>query len=191
MTRRKFFIILLVVSGVYIGGCTILGRRNAPPKCDPQLQTLLLTADNFPPGWTRGEPIQDDEFREGAIDSCLVSFYVSNGVAGQIVNIYGDEAQTVRGYTNLISYLAWQEKAQPLATPTYVSSAADEYFLECAIPEDTPMCQYIGRYGRFVTRFNTHFRPQFMTEEELLSVLEAIDSRMNDYLNNTSVAPVK
>jgi hypothetical protein len=191
MMHRIPFIILLVVSGVHIRGCAVLGRENLPPKCDPQLQALLLTTDDLPPSWTSGPPVQDDEFREGAIDSCLASFYVIDGVAGQIVNEYSDEAQAIRGYTNLISYFAWKKRAGPSDGITYVSGAADEYFLECAIPVDRPMCQFIGRYGRLVTRFNTHFRPEFMTEDELVMILQVIDDRMNSSLSNTPVAPMR
>jgi len=40
------------------------------------------------------------------------------------------------------------------------------------------MCKVLARYNNIIVHFHTHYRPEFMTEEDLVKILKAIDDKM-------------
>ena len=40
------------------------------------------------------------------------------------------------------------------------------------------MCKILARYGVYVVHFNTHMSPTFMTEANLLHIVDSIDTKM-------------
>jgi hypothetical protein len=44
------------------------------------------------------------------------------------------------------------------------------------------VCQAVGQYGRYMTRFHTFMNPETMTPSDLEGILMAIDERMALYL---------
>jgi hypothetical protein len=143
----------------------------------------MLTDADFPPGWSSGNPNVDDEYREGAYDSCLKSYYVYDGSAGQVIAVYQNEEQATKGYLGFYDWLAWEEVTRTLTAPVYISPFADRYYLACAIDIDTPMCRVIAKYGSYVVLFNTHYDPKFMTSIDLENILRSIDNKMSEKIN--------
>ena len=179
MGDRVRVIILAATLVVVAAAFAILGGRlRRPAECRRDIEGLLLASREFPTGWTRGTPFQDDEFRVGALDSCDVSYYVQNGVANYLVNAYRDEQAAARGFEILARSIRFDEDVtSPIQAPQE-PVGADAALVECGRPRVTHLCQYLAQYGRDVVWLTTHINPAFMTEAEFLDLVGAIDKQM-------------
>ena len=173
-------VVLLAASLVVASAAFALldAASSRPADCSRELEDLLLSTADLPSGWTRGTPFQDDEFREGAYDSCGVTYYVPNGVANYVVNAYRDEKAASRGYELLAGSLRYDEDVPSLTQVPEGPFGADAALVECGTPRGTPICQSIARYGRYIVWFTAHVNPAFMTEADFLGLVDTIDYRM-------------
>ena len=69
---------------------------------------------------------------------------------------------------------------------SYYSSVADQFHYACATFEGQPSpgCAYVAQYGVYVVHFQTSMLPGLMTCSDLENVLQAIDERMAQYVDD-------
>ncbi len=122
----------------------------------------------------------------------MVTFYASNdieefGGAGEQIFQYKTEQEAAADYRRMEDLFFWEE-AEPFVAPSLDLANADNYYVACAIPRDTPMCKLLAQYGVYVIEFNIHMASGFITDnglrlvfttnDDLVQVLQAIDERM-------------
>lgn len=177
---------------LFISSCT--PRYARVEYCDPDIQALLIDETAMPSTWIQadGEPTKNDQFSHGAVNHCMVTFYASNdieefGGAGEQIFQYKTEQEAAADYRRMEDLFFWEE-AEPFVAPSLDLANADNYYVACAIPRDTPMCKLLAQYGVYVIEFNIHMASGFITDnglrlvfttnDDLVQVLQAIDERM-------------
>ena len=168
----------VIILAVFLSACGLYAKATPLPDCDPSLEQLLPREEDFPPDWHIGRPHKDDQFSGGAIDSCVVSYNVLNGVANQIIYEYSDEDEAIYGFSRLLKAFAWNI-SKVIPVPSFTSNIADEYYFECAVPRDTHICEVVARYGKLTVVFTTHVNPTFMNYDDLEKLLLTIDQLMS------------
>ena len=167
-------------------------RRTPPPPVPPE--ELLLPISQFPKGW-RVEP-----FRDYSLRSISKLFPLAYDLAGKdytlrrtgagapvgsqashIVVRYRTEKSAHRDYLYVggTDYLADLEPWLPMTDWAYKSPYADEYRLKFVIQDllgkPGGRCYFIARHGRYILRFSVHAYPEDMTQEQVKSLVVAID----------------
>jgi hypothetical protein len=167
----------VIILTTLLSACGLYARATPLPDCDPPLGQLLLEEDNFPPNWKKGRSEQYAQLSGGAMDSCIVSYYVLNGGANQEIYKYEDEERASKGYLSYLDAYAWKA-ADIVPAPSFESSKADNYYLACAIPRDHQFCMFVGRYKNFVVVFTSYIGPSFMTQDDFVNIIRVIDAKM-------------
>jgi hypothetical protein len=172
MFKALFVIILTTL----LSACCLYSKATSLPDCDSSLAHLLLEENDFPPNWKKGRSEQYAQF--GAIDSCIVTFYVLNGVANQEIYKYEDEERASNGYLSYLDAYALKA-ADTVPAPSFESSKADNYYLACAIDHKQQFCKMVGRYKNIVVVFTSYIGPFFMTQDDFERILSVIDEKMS------------
>ena len=183
--RRIIGYVPMLVLLALVGGCGS-SLTSRPPsqtrECQPEALALLIDKAAFPEGWNAGNPSRPAD-RHGAVHRCGRDFTVTNGVAFQEVYEYRSLNAAANEYerqlgiffsTNPSYTSAWE---MPPSMPQY-EYRAEEFRLACAVKGETLMCALLARYANIIARFNTHMSPDFMTEDDLFLVLQAIDDKI-------------
>ena len=166
---------IALIAFICLSACSHPHKKNG---CSPIPQPLLLDESDFPPGWSISTQDVNDDYSDRAIDHCVVDYYVTNGSALQEIYYFETEVDAIQDYKMLSEIIFWKD-AELLPFPSYVSDKTDDFRVMCAIPRyPPPMCMALARYGNIIVHFNTHYRPEFMTEEDLVKILESIDANM-------------
>lgn len=178
---KQSILFLFIMAALLLSNCT--PRYAQVEYCDPDLQALLIDETAMPSSWNQadGQPTKNDEFSHGAINHCAITFYASSdvayGVAHEQVFQYKTEQEAAADYMRMKELFFWED-AKPLPVPSYDLAKADNFRLACAIPRDNPMCTMLAQYGVHIIEFTTHVSPDFMTNDDLVRVLQAIDEKM-------------
>jgi hypothetical protein len=167
----------VIILAPLLSACGLYAKATPLPDCDAPLVQLLLEEDAFPPNWQKGSAHQDAQLSGGAMDSCIVSYYVHNGGANQEIYEYKDEEKATYGYSSYLDAYAWKA-ADTVSTPSFTSIKAEDHYLACAIPRDHQLCMFVGRYKNFVVVFTSYIGPSFMTQDDFVKILRVIDAKM-------------
>ncbi len=177
--------------------CAYLQFGRSPAVPPVELSSLLLDADDFPSDrWVDGKTGSSTEYLAASDarfgDYHVIPLTLPDG-AYQLILWYRNTDLAERRYaaerqrfffdsSNLIS--PWQ-------TPEvldYHSATADEFQLACAkikchscLDGEFTACGAIARYGAFVSMFNVWMSPEYMTHDQLETMLRTIDERMAPY----------
>ena len=171
----------VVILATLLSACGLYAKATPLPDCDAPLGQLLLEEDAFPPNWQKGSAHQDAQLSGGAMDSCIVTFYVLNGVANQEIYEYENEEKATNGYSSYLDAYAWKA-ADTVSAPSFTRTKAENHYLACAIPRDHQFCMFVGRYKNIVVVFTSYIGPSFMTETDFVRILHVIDETMSSSL---------
>lgn len=151
----------------------------------------MLDSSALPEGWLGGDPRTKSAPVRWGVDRLGVTFLSESapGVTLQVVHRGRDYKHTSDGYFELAS--SWfnadtnnTEWYLPLEFP-YENSIADRYRFECATVKHNgaEICQFVGQYGVFITRFRTVISPS-MTYDDLEYILQTLDTKMTKCLGS-------
>jgi hypothetical protein len=174
---KQSMLFLFIVAALLLSNC--VPRYAQVEYCDPDLQALLVDETAMPSSWNQadGQPTKNDEFSHGAINHCMITFHTSNGAAFEQIFQYETEQEAAADYMRM-KELFFREDSKSFPAPSYDLTNADNFHLACAISTDTPMCGILAQYGVYIIDTNTHMSPDFMTNDDLVRVLQAIDEKM-------------
>lgn len=188
-----FFCLVAVFDLTLLSAC----QENPSPELRGRVETHLyecsLEERDFPSGWQHMESSTYDITREGI---------PGNGLGG-ISAVFGPHNRQ-RGIPASHGVLAYRtpEKAAdvffrfrlfydagrltPWVSPDVAEAglSADSFRSGCAYfrsydaDTSTKRCLFLAQYGRFLTTFGTWVSPKYMSEEEMVQVLGALDLRM-------------
>jgi hypothetical protein len=168
----------VIILTTLLSACGLFARTTPLPDCDASLEQLLLEEDDFPPDWQKGRAHQDAQLSGGAMNSCVVSFYILNGGAHQDIYEYEDEDKASSGYSSYLDAYAWKT-ADIVSVPTFASTIVEDHYLACAIPRDHQFCMFVGKYKNLVVVFTSYIGPSFLTQDDFVSLLSVIDEKMS------------
>ena len=157
------------------------------------LQPCLLDLSELPGGWEIGEgprasSILENPYIDPALGGQVIRFVHSgrdtSARAFQHLLLFRSRSQATHTFKNAPVYerygmvVPWQE-----SDISGTVLAADEFFLACAeVRSDSGVeyrdCTSAARYDRFFTSFSSLISPEYMSEEEYVQVLQAINRRM-------------
>jgi hypothetical protein len=170
--------------------CSVIRTNEAivPPPCP--MENLMIDKSLFPEGWHQeGPPRQRSAPVRWGIEKLGVGFLTQeNGVAGQVVHRGENFSHTEDGYFELVdSWFDSEEDATDWYIPpefNYESAIANHDRFGCRTykPSGVESCQLVGQYGVYLTRFHTFMSP-IMTYDDLAHILQAIDDKMAQCLN--------
>lgn len=193
MRSRPFATVRLGLVVVVIG-CTVsclditVDGGPVPTPAFP-IESLLLDESAFPEGWVAYEPHEPkDGFGLGICIHYSPPATSAGGIALHAAYIARSPEEAVDGYgiwvrfwfSDREGWSAWRARDEL----PYQSSVADQFRFACSREADdgSQVCQAVGQYGRYMTRFHTFMNPDTMTPSDLERILIAIDERMALYL---------
>jgi hypothetical protein len=164
------------------------------PKIDPT--ELLIDLSDMPADWyaLSGNEPSDNYGQEAGAE---IWFNVNNPkvlhVAAHRVYEYRDERRAEREFerflssefnsSSITSRTPWQTPAEL----PYSSLVADQYHFAChvsQINQVVTICEALGKYKNYLVIFHTHIVSEYMTYDDLESILLTIDDTMEDYLSS-------
>ena len=157
------------------------------------MQSCLLDLSELPSGWEvsegpRASSILDSPYLDPALGGIALRFVHSgqdtSARAFQHLLLFRTRSQATYTFKKAPVFerdgmiVPWQE-----SDIADTALAADEFFLACAEVRSNSGGQYkdctsAARYDRFFTSFSSMISPAYMSEEEYVQVLHAIDRRM-------------
>ncbi len=184
---KKLFMLLEMVLLVFAASC---GLKY------PVIETLLITADIFPTGWTAGiegpKPSPSAPF--GGIKSIerTILFFQSTTAGGfEEIERFGNYKDANQEFLDKITFLFREDRDDgPYTIPEelpYQSSIAEQYYFSCVRPSYYPYpylrCFYLAQYGPYIVKFNIGWNLDVMNANELEKILRTIDEKMMPYTN--------
>jgi hypothetical protein len=170
--------------------CVDISLDGGPVPTPPfPIESLLVDESVFPEGWTAYEPDEPEDgfgLRVGVHYSPPATS--AGGIALNAVYVARSPEEAADGYGIWAPFWfsdrqGWSAWSAP-DDLQYESPVADQFRLGCSREADDgrQVCQAVGRYGRYVSRFHTFMNSDTMTLSDLRGILIAIDERMGSYL---------
>ncbi|HUW12584.1 MAG TPA: hypothetical protein VM537_22850 [Anaerolineae bacterium] len=182
--------LVVIVVGCSVSCLDITVDGGPVPTPTFPIESLLLDESAFPEGWVAYEP---HEPKDGFGLSVCIHYSPpatsAGGIALHAAYIARSPEEAVDGYgiwapfwfSDREGWSAWSAPGEL----QYRSLIADQFRFACSREEDDEgrqVCQAVGQYGRYMTRFHTFMNPDTMTPKDLGRILIAIDERMALYL---------
>lgn len=157
------------------------------------LEDMLVDESAFPEGWSvskKGPQLTSAPF--GAfplVEGASLYFEAPSGTAHETIShfLYLSESEELFERQLSTEFVVGEYGARWVAPEelTYQSFVADEFYYRCSLDECAPMCRMLGRYERYIVRFNVRMSPDFMTYQNFEYTLQAIDAQMAHYLSKS------
>lgn len=168
----------------------IYGRQKT--RAQPvDMYDLMVDVSTFPQGWYIGSgpshPPQGKHLR-GETESLFLQFIGLCGRAMHVVCRYHNDLQATVSFHVENEFPKREAVLTPWAIPhgwSYESQVADRFKFACtelAILSRFEDCTAVAQYDEYISVFSAHMSPEYMTLEDLESILQAIDQRMALYL---------
>jgi len=168
----------------------IYGRQKT--RAQPvDMYDLMVDVSTFPQGWYiesgPSHPPQGKYLR-GETESLFLQFIGLEGGATHVVCRYNNDLQATVSFYVDNEFLKREAVVTPWSIPhgwSYESQVADRFKFACAelvILSRFRNCTAVAQYDEYVSVFSTRMSPEYMTLEDLESILDAIDERMALYL---------
>jgi hypothetical protein len=182
--------LIVVVIGCTLSCLDITVDGGPVPTPTFPIESLLLDQSAFPEGWLAYEPYEpEDGFGLRICMHYSPPATSSGGIALHAAYIARTPEEAADGYgiwapfwfSDREGWSAWSAPAEL----RHRSLIADQFRLACSREEEDDgrqVCQAVGQYGRYMTRFHTFMNPDTMTPTDFEQVLVAIDERMALYL---------
>lgn len=185
MRSRGFLVIPLTLITIVLCGCvSLMPIDTSPQECDPALESLMIDDSAFPADWVTGESYESDEHRYLSIEQCSRSFYIVNGLARQELHQYANETDAIGGYQQrLADNFSSVDAEGNIPLGIQFESTADDSISECYFSGTLCICEVLARYNTIIMIFSTHMSPDFMTDDDLFRVLQAIDDKLTQSKN--------
>lgn len=177
-----------------IGLLLVVGCISAEPQPSINPSELLIGLSDMPADWyalSGNEP--SDNYRQEA--GAEIWFNVNNPkvlhVAAHRVYEYRNERRAEREFDRFLSSefnSSSIASRTPWLTPAelpYSSLVADQYHFAChigQINQVVTICEALGRYKNYIVIFHTHMVSEYMTFDDLESILLTIDDTMEENL---------
>ncbi len=157
------------------------------------MRDLVLDVSPFPEGWA----VQIGPYRPprgkhlaGELEAVIVQFVRGSRplVTGHVALRYRSDLQSGMAFYTTREFAIRDSNLTPWEVPegwTYRSPRADRFRFACAeleILDRFVSCKAVAQYDEFVSVFQTHISPSYMTLDEVEPILRAIDERMKLYL---------
>jgi hypothetical protein len=189
-TRRLVVVGLIAVLVSSTLSCLDITVDGGPvPTPSFPIESLLLEESAFPEGWTAYEPYEpEDGF---GLSTCIhysPAPTSPGGIALHAAYIARSSEEAGDGYQVWAPFwFAEREGRGAWSVPDqlrYDSQVADRFRFACYRErgDGRRVCQAVGQYGRYMTRFHTFMHPATMPFDDLERILIAIDERMASYL---------
>ena len=189
-TRRLGLVGLIAVLVSSTLSCVDITVDGGPvPTPSFPIESLLLDESAFPEGWTAYEAFEP---RDGFGLPISITFSPprdsAGGMALHAAYIARSSQEAAHGYQTWADFWFWEsERRGPWSVPRelpYQSQVADPFRFACYRErgDGRQVCQAVGQYGRYMSRFHTFMNPDTMTFADLERILVAIDERMAFYL---------
>ena len=152
------------------------------------IESLLLDESAFPEGWEAYDPFEPRDGFGLPIAITLSSPTYGGGIALHAGYVARSPEEAAGGYATWADFWFWDREGWgPWSVPSelpYQSPVADRFRFGCYRELDGggQVCQAVGQYGRYMSRFHTFMNPDTMTFADLEHILIAIDERMALYL---------
>ena len=196
--RHKLYGLACLVSVVAL---TLLSACREPRpssqlrgRVESHLYRCALEESDFPPGWrhirsetyditSRGIPGNG----LGGIDAVFGPYGPIPGVpAGNGILAYRTPERAAITFERFPDLFYDAERLTPWVKPDVAQAdlSADAFRVGCAYYRTSDAdisrkrCHFLARYGRFLTTFRTWSSPEYMSEEEMVQVLQALDEHM-------------
>ena len=174
------------------------GQRPSPElrrRVESRLYSCALDASDFPPGWRHIRSKTYDITSRGIPGNGLGGIYAVFGPhgpdpgipAGHGILAYTTPERAQSTFGRRFPDLFYDAgRLTPWVKPDVAQAdlSADAFRVGCAYyrTHDTDIsrksCHFLARYGRFLTIFETWVSPEYMSEEEMVQVLQAADEHM-------------
>jgi hypothetical protein len=201
MQKKQVLIFISLFSLLTTLGCGLVtnNSRSQPTPKPYVLEDLFIDEAAFPAGWTRAEG-----FRRACVaapldsgcksyDDLSISYYsTQGGYAYEDIYVYGTADDSAGDFERMRERVySGNDFTTPWVTPDellYESSVASQSHFACHTYDGDLHCQFLGQYDEFIVLFFTH--KEYFTHKEVISyddlkqVLEAIDQRMAEQLDN-------
>ena len=148
-------------------------------SCDAQVENLLISESDFPEQWFTGQTYRSASHHY-ALHRCTRSFMVLNGNAHQEIYEYADTSEASRQFARQKArFFGVNRYATPWKEPAFAGrldlSSSDEFYLACQSYGGTEICQLLAQYGRFTVVFASHMSPDYMSGDNFIRIIEAIN----------------
>jgi hypothetical protein len=183
-------VLLVVVTVSSTFSCVDISLDGGPVPTPPfPIESLLVDQSVFPQGWEAGEPY-DPEDGIG-LSACIHYSPPADspgGIALYAAYVARSPEEAADGYATWADFWFWDTEGWGAwSAPVdlqYESRIASQFRLACSsqLDDGEQVCQAVGQYGRYMTRFHTFMNPETMTPSDLEGILMAIDERMALYL---------
>ena len=184
------FALLIVVLISSTLSCVTVSLDGGPVPTPPfPMEDLLLDESAFSEGWAASQPYDpQDGFGLSICTHYTPPATSEGGIALHAGYIARSPEEAADGYgiwaplwfSDREGWSAWSAPDEL----HYQSPVADQFWLACYSETDdsSQVCQAVGQYGRYMTRFHTFMNPDTMTPSDLERILIAIDERMAIHL---------
>jgi hypothetical protein len=187
---KKFLLASFLIGLIFCGTAVIIWTL---PKILPLTVreaeihpiNLLVSLDDFPKGWQeRGipEPEPDKFELDWGEENIFVRFQPNDkqGFATHYIFKFRNKAASNYGLFRIKQQgFLFPASRKPPEGWKYRSLSADDWSFGCT---DEKVCTAIGRYDEFISVFITSIDPNYMTLDDLESVLETIDEKISENL---------
>ena len=130
MTGANMNKVLLFISIVVLLSSCVLNQTGSIQRCAPGLESFLLEVKDFPANWHKGTAEENDEFSQRAIEHCIVSFTVVDGIPFQEIYQFEKEHDATVDYEALEKDFFW-EKIEAIPAPSYNSKTSNQFTMKC------------------------------------------------------------
>ena len=187
-TPKMWAVARLLLAGLVVSILIVTCTSGTPAPQRPfAVKSLLMDADQFPPGWSN-RPIIPTADSHGAVEHVLRDM---NGWGTIVHEIYRYEYErgAQREYKRQLNvwypgaqyYGEWEAKPELAARLDF----ADEAYVACAryiAPrvKDAELCGMLARYQEFVVRFSAQVAPSeapMLNENDLAELLTKLDDK--------------
>jgi hypothetical protein len=185
--------ILITILLLFVGCGNVTSQSSIAPS------QLLIELSDMPENWyvsSQGD-LNDDDYRQQS--GARIEFTVNNSqvvhIAAHQVYEYKNERQAAKEFerqlpirfnsSSIASKTPWRT---PEAWP-YSSTVADQFYFACheaSINSVKTICVAFGQFDKYLVVFNTHLALEYMSYDDIQSILQEIDALM---LINTSDNP--
>jgi hypothetical protein len=188
--------LIRTISFLVICLLSLTGCISAEPQPSINPSELLIDLSDMPADWyaLSGNEPSDNYGQEAGAE---IWFNVNNPnvlhVAAHRVYEYRNERRAEREFERLLSdefnssSIASRTPWQTPAELPYSSLVADQYHFAChvsQINQVVTICEALGKYKNYLVIFHTHIVSEYMTYDDLESILLTIDDTMEDYLSS-------
>jgi hypothetical protein len=180
---NRFFRIAWIA--ILLTGCNLYSSQSKTPVVvSPPASAFLLDSDVFPKGWT----FESDE--QGVIVAGR-DFYLPNASGHSFQEVFRRPSENEASKKYKV-YLEGEFNKSFTSTPeiTFKSKIADEYYFACGV-DVVPSCKMLARYHNYFVYFYfdliTNKEPGGLTYSEIEHVLKALESKVSDAFNTSTL----